>query len=435
MVDQTVRRECHEARRRNLGLMSGNGPARVPARAGVTYRALFGFREFRYLYAAQLLSYLGDQVAAVAISVLVFDRTESALMAAVAYASAWLPGVVGGPILSTYADRLPRRAVLIVGDLGRALLIAAITVPGLPLWAAIVLLYVAHLFSPPFVAARAAMMPEILPDDDLYVAGNGLSNMTSQLAQLFGFVAGGVIVLAIGPVAALLSNAATFVLSALLIVAGVRSRPAMPQTGRTGLLAQSRDGVRYLLADPWLRACLALVWIASGFTFAPEAIAYPYAISLGGGPAQAGLLLAAPCVGYLLGALTLTRLLHPTTRDRLYVPAALLSTLALIPLAFLSSLPASLTLLVAAGAGASFVVPLNAVFVRRVAANFRGRAMGVAASGLLVCQGAGFLLAGGAVQAGRAPATVIGLSGTLGTAAVLGAAVAWRRVISAERLQ
>lgn len=397
----------------------------------VTYRSLFGHREFRFLYAGQVLSYLGDQVAAVAISVLVFDRTDSALMAAVAYASAWLPGVVGGPILSTYADRLPRRAVLIACDLARAALIAAITVPGLPLWAAIALLYVAHLFSPPFVAARAAMMPEILPDE-AYVTGNGLSNITSQLAQLFGFVAGGVIVLAVGPVAALLGNAATFAASALLIVAGVRRRPAVPPTGGTGLLAQSRDGVRHIRADPWLRTCLALVWVASGFTFAPEAIAYPYAVSLGGGPAQAGLLLAAPCVGYLLGAVALTRLLAPEVRDRLYVPAAVLSTAALVPIPFVPGLGPALALLVAAGAGASFIVPLNAVFVRRVAPGFRGRAMGVAASGLLVSQGVGFLVAGAAVQAGLDPATVIGVSGAIGTAAVLGAAAAWQRVVQAD---
>ena len=108
-----------------------------------TYRELFAYREFRYLYAGQVLSYLGDQVAAVAVAVLVFDRTESALLSAIAYASSWLPGVLGGPILSTYADRLPRRAVLIGCDLARAVLIAVVALPGLPLWPAIALLYLA----------------------------------------------------------------------------------------------------------------------------------------------------------------------------------------------------------------------------------------------------------------------------------------------------
>ncbi|MBL7253197.1 MFS transporter [Paractinoplanes lichenicola] len=384
-----------------------------------TYRELFEYREFRFLYGGQVLSYLGDQVAAVAVAVLVFDRTDSALLSAVAYASAWLPGVFGGPILSTYADRLPRRAVLIGCDLARAVLIALVAVPGLPLWLAIVLLYAAHLFSPPFVAARAAIMPEVLPGE-AYITGNGLSNVTHQLSQLLGFVAGGLVVAAIGPVWSMLGNAATFALSAALIALGVARRPAALPDGETaGLLAQSRDGIRYILADPWLRTCLALVWIATGFSFAPEAIAYPYAESLGGGPVQAGLLLAAPSLGFLLGAIALTRVLAAGTRDRLLRPAALLSTVALAPALLGPSLPVLLFLLVLAGAGASFIVPLNAVFVRRVAPEFRGRAMGVAASGLLVCQGLGFLVAGGAVQAGLTPATVVGLSGLLGAAAVL----------------
>ncbi|GIF23636.1 MFS family permease [Actinoplanes tereljensis] len=395
-----------------------------------TYRELFAYREFRYLYGGQLLSYLGDQVAAVAVAVLVFDRTDSALLSAIAYASSWLPGVFGGPILSTYADRLPRRAVLIGCDLARAALIALVAVPGVPLWSAIALLYLAHLFSPPFVAARAAIMPEVLPGE-AYITGNGLGNITHQLSQLLGFVAGGIVVAAIGPVWSLIGNAATFVLSAALIAFGVARRPAalagdVPQ----GLLAQSRDGIRYLLADPWLRTCLALVWVASGFAFAPEAIAYPFAISLGGGPAQAGLLLAAPSVGFLLGALALTRMLTPDTRDRLLRPAALLSTVALVPVLARPGLPVVLILLAVAGAGASFVVPLNSIFVRRVAPEFRGRAMGVASSGLLVCQGLGFLAAGGAVQAGLAPATVVGLSGLLGTAAILTTRFARRPQIS-----
>ncbi|GAB2602651.1 MFS transporter [Paractinoplanes abujensis] len=392
-----------------------------------TYRELFAYREFRFLYGGQVLSSVGDQVAAVAVAVLVFDRTNNALLSAIAYASAWLPGVLGGPILSTYADRLPRRAVLIGCDLARAGLIALVAVPGLPLWCAIVLLYVAHLFSPPFVAARAAVMPEVLPGE-AYIAGNGLGTITSQLSQLFGFVAGGVVVAAAGPVWSLAGNAVTFALSALLIAVGVAHRPAaVGEDQTTGLLAQTRDGIRFILADPWLRSCLALVWVASAFSFAPEAIAYPWAVGLGGGPAAAGLLLAAPCVGFLVGALLLTRVFAAGTRDRMIVPAAVLSTAALIPALFGPGLAIVLILLALAGAGASFGAPLNAVFVRRVAPGFRGRAMGVAASGLLVVQGLGFLVAGAVVEAGVAPSVVVGAGGLLGTVAVVLISASWRR--------
>jgi predicted MFS family arabinose efflux permease len=389
-----------------------------------TYRDLFAVREYRFLYAGQALSFLGDQLGAVAVAALVYDRTGSSLLTAVAYAAAWLPGIIGGPLLATYADRLPRRAVLIVCDLARAALVALLALPAMPLWAAIVLLYATHLFSAPFVAARSALMPEVLAGD-LYVLGNGLGNITFQLSQLAGFAAGGLVVAVAGPPRALLVNAATFLVSAALIVRGVRARPA-PRAATVTLWQDFRDGARYLLADRWLRGCLLLVCAGSAFTFAAEGIAFPYARSLGGGAATAGLLLAAPSVGFTAGALVLTRAVAPATRDRLLVPFAVLSTAALVPLWFSPGLGVALGLLAVAGFGAAYGSPLNAVFVQRVAPGFRGRAMGVATSALLAVQGLGFLAAGGLVQAGAAPAAVIAAAGTAGTVVVVAAAAYWR---------
>jgi MFS family permease len=104
-----------------------------------------------------------------------------------------------------------------------------------------------------------------------------------------------------------------------------------------------------------------------------------------------------------------------------------LSTAALVPAFAAPHLWAVLGLLAVAGAGASFGAPLNAVFVRRVAPEYRGRAMGVASSGLLAVQGIGFLAAGSLVEAGLSPSAVVGLSGILGTGAVAGSAVYWRK--------
>jgi predicted MFS family arabinose efflux permease len=392
-----------------------------------TYRQLFGFREYRFLFGGQLLSFLGDQLGAVAIAALVFGRTGSGLLTAVAYAASWLPGVFGGPILATHADRLPRRRVLIVCDLARAALVALLALPAMPLWAAIVLLYVAHLWSPPFTAARSALMPEVLPGD-VYILGNGLANITFQVAQVAGFAAGGVVIAVTGPAFALLADAATFALSALLIGAGVRPRPSPARADQPSLWRDFRDGVNYIAADSWLRSCLLLVWTASAFSFAIEGIAFPLATQLGGGARTAGLLLAASGAGYVIGALLLTRILPPRPRSRLLPYAAVVSVAVLAPFVFSPNVTVAACLLVAMGAGASFAAPLNAMFVRRVAPAYRGRAMGVATSGLLAAQGVGFLVAGAAVDARFAPSTVVGLSGIAGTAIVLASAAYWRQV-------
>ena len=397
----------------------------------VTYRQLFRVREFRFLYFAQSLSYLGDQLAAISVAVLVFDRTGSGLIAAVAYASGWLPGVLGGPLLATYADRYPRRSVMMVCDGARALLVLVLVTPGLPVGCLIPLLYVMHLFAGPFSAARSALMPQVL-EGDAYIAGNGLGNSTFQLAQVTGFLAGGYAVALAGTSTLLLADAATFAVSALLVGIGVTARPAAAAASR-GLLRDSRAGLRYVFADSWLRGCLLLVWAAAAFAYAPEAIIYPYARELGGGPALAGAILALPGLGFIIGALVLTRLLRAEVRDRLLLPMAVLSTAALAP-ALLSPPPAAVLVLFAAmGLGAAFAAPLNAIFARRVAPAYRARAMGVAISGLMAAQGLGFLIAGALLDAGLRAPVVTGLSGLLGTATVAALGLAWRRPEPAER--
>src|SRR5690349_16752503 len=85
-----------------------------------TYREVFGVREYRHLFAANVLSLIGDQLAAVALAFLVLASSHSPALAAASFASTYLAWIVGGPVLSSLADRLPRRAVLVTCDLVRA---------------------------------------------------------------------------------------------------------------------------------------------------------------------------------------------------------------------------------------------------------------------------------------------------------------------------
>ena len=87
------------------------------------------------MFMAELWSCVGDQVAAVAVAVLLYQRSGSAFIAALGYASAFLPWAVGGPLLAVYADRLPARQVVVGGDLLRAVLIGTAAIPGMPLLA------------------------------------------------------------------------------------------------------------------------------------------------------------------------------------------------------------------------------------------------------------------------------------------------------------
>src|SRR5260221_14792002 len=94
--------------------------SRTPSRSGQpTFREVFAVGEFRALWLAQLLSVAGDQLARVAMTVLVFDRTHSALWTALTYAVTFLPWVIGGLALSGLADRRPRREGRVACDVAR----------------------------------------------------------------------------------------------------------------------------------------------------------------------------------------------------------------------------------------------------------------------------------------------------------------------------
>src|SRR5580698_4341369 len=195
----------------------------APARAG--FGGVFAVREFRVLWGSVVLSATGDRLALVAVAVLVYGRTRSPLLAAVAFAAGYLPWLAGGVFLSRLADRWPRRGVMVGCDVVRAVLVAVMTVPGVPLGVLIGLLFAATVFSPPFEAARSALLPDVLAGER-YALGAAVIQTTYLTAEVAGAAAGGVTVAVAGVRAALVIDAATFAASGLLIGLGTRARPA-----------------------------------------------------------------------------------------------------------------------------------------------------------------------------------------------------------------
>jgi MFS family permease len=386
-------------------------------RAG--FRAVFAVTEFRALWAAQMLSVAGDQLAKVALTVLVYDRTNSAILAALTFAASFVPSFLGGVLLTGLADRLPRRAVMITCDLARMGLAAIMAVPGVSIGVLVALLFAITMISSPFTAARAATYPEIL-SGDLYVTGTAITLTTFQLAQVIGFAVGGAMTAVLGPRSCLLVDAGTFAASALLIWIWVPRRPAA-DTGGGGVgkaIGGLAAGVRLVFGTPALRTPMLLGWIAA-FYNAPEGIAAPFARVLGGGAAATGLLLAAPAAGYTVGALAYSRLLDSAHRARLMRPLAVACCALLIPIALRPGLPVTLLILAVSGSCACFQVAANAAFVAAAPPRQRSQAFGLAAAGMSLGQGAAFVVAGAAAQH-IAPAMVVSAAGALGAGVALG---------------
>ncbi len=235
----------------------------MPARAA-SFRSVFAVAGFRRIWLAHLLSVAGDQLARVALTVLVFDRTSSAGWASAAYALTFVPDLFGGA-LGGIADRFSRRTVMVVTDVGRAVLIALMAVPGLPLPAAAALLFLVQLMAGPFHAARQAMLPDLL-DPDRLVVGQAVISSTYQAGLVVGFGAGAAVVTGLGVPGALLIDAGTFALSALMLRFGIeRYPPSAPRHHRRPSLIA---GCRLVARDRKLRWLLLIA--CCGFYVVPE---------------------------------------------------------------------------------------------------------------------------------------------------------------------
>ncbi len=393
-----------------------------------TFGQVFRIGEFRALWIAQVLSVAGDQLARVAITLLVFEQTHSALLAAVAFAASVVPTFAGGLLLSGLADRWPRRQVMIVCDLGRAVLVGLMALPGVPLGLRVGLLVLVTLISAPFSSARAALYPDILAGDR-YVLGTAVTLTTLQFAQVLGFAAGGAAVALFGVRTALLADAATFIFSALITGLWVRPRPAAradpPGTGPAHLADHQgrglRAGLRLVFVTPALLTPMLFGWLAA-FYNVPEGVAAPLAHSLGGGAAAVGLILAAEAFGASLGAALFSRLVPPRQRLRWMSPLAAGSCAVLVLFVFRPSLPWALVVLAISGLCDCYQLAANAAFVRAVPDGQRGQAFGIAQGGMSLGQGAAMILAGAAAQQ-FLPSLVIAASGVLGLAGAVAIAL------------
>jgi MFS family permease len=253
----------------------------------------------------------------VAIAILVYGRTHSAFLTALAYSLTYLPPIAGGPLLSGLADLFPRRRVMIACDVLRVGTVGVMAIPGMPFAALCALLFCTVLTGAPFSSARAALLPDVLPGDK-FVLGSAVGNITYQASQILGFVAGAAVVAALNPYKTLGIDAVSFGISALIVLTGVKARPSPRREGaaRPSLWSVSADGIRIVFGNRMLLSLLLFGWLA-GFYIVPEGLAAPYARSLHGGTLTVGLLMAAMPFGMVAGAFLLGRVAAPSARIRM----------------------------------------------------------------------------------------------------------------------
>ena len=344
-----------------------------------------------------------------------------------AFAVGYLPWVIGGLFLADLADRYPRRRVMVFCDAARAVLVGVMVLPHVPLAALVALLFAATMFAPPFESAKASITPDIL-QGERYVLGTAVLQTTLLTSEVLGAVAGGVAVAFIGVRSSLAIDAATFVISGLIVGLGIRARPAaaQPESVPPSPLRRLRDGFRLVFGDPALRTLLMFGWLVVFYTI-PAGVAAPYAARLGGGPIATGLVIASTALGTTIAVPLFTRFVRPRQRINLMGPLAILTCGSLVLTALRPGLAVSMVVFSLSATFGVYQIAANTAFVIRVPKERRAQAFGIANMGVIVGQGAAFVAAG-AVAEVVSPAAVIAVGGALGAVIACVLTLRWRHV-------
>src|SRR5215467_13568240 len=229
-----------------------------------TIRSALRYPDFRWLLSALAVSQIGDWLYNLALVVLVYQRTHSALWVGVTTAVRVAPVVVLGPLGGVLADRFDRRRIMITCDLARMglmVLLAAVAAFQLPIVLAPVIAAAATAAAAPYFPCVAAVTPHIVEDANLPGANAARSAVTG-IGIVLGPALGGVLLLLGSAASAFALNALTFGLSALAVLA-IRAdgdpnpfRPRRAPGRPRGLLREVAQGAAALRAHP---AALRLV--------------------------------------------------------------------------------------------------------------------------------------------------------------------------------
>ena len=271
--------------------------------------SVFRKRDFRLLWSAQLVSTIGTALTDLAAGILVFRATGSALSVGLMFMATAIPTLLVGLIAGVFVDRYDRRKIMVIADLLRAAIVAAI--PFL-IQVNIAFLYVAvaavSTISQFFNPANDALLPEVASDEEL-AAANSWIMISSFGSTSIGFALSGLLATAFDINWAFWLDAITFLISAaLLMTVRVGRIEVADETSVRVVLSNLRDGVATLVGTPTLRNLLATgfpVYISFGLW---NVLLLPFAIdALHASEFEYGLQEGLTSVGFVVGSLMMAK--------------------------------------------------------------------------------------------------------------------------------
>jgi MFS family permease len=291
-------------------------------------------RDFRLLLGAQGVSVLGDRMVAVALAFAVLELGGSPSEVGLVLAAGTVPLVATVLIGGVVADRVSRKGVMVVADVVRVATQGAMAVlliaGAAEVWTLALLAGLTGVASGFFNPASTAILPEVVPDDELQRA-NALRTTAISGSEIAGPVLAGLLVAAAGAGWAIAADAATFAVSALCLFL-LRLAPR-PERAPSSFVADLREGWVAFSSRRWLWSSL-LYFGAGNMLWAAWSALGPVVADreLGGADAW-GLVLGGFGAGMLLGGVLAIRV----DPERPLVLVALMEGLFMLPLVFLAA--------------------------------------------------------------------------------------------------
>lgn len=284
-------------------------------------RPAAGTRAFHVLCAGQSVSVLGSELTGFALSVWIYQRTDSVTQLSLVLLATLLPGIVLAPLAGACVDRMDRRTVMLLSDTASALCALAISLlwllGRLDLWSVIGLSALVSACEAFQSLAWLSLVPQLVPTERLARA-NGLLQLGLAVPRVIGPAVAGVLLGALGLGGVLLLDFATYLVavSTLLFVRTPgRPRAAGPEEDRASLTREIVQGWSYLWGRPGLLGILALLTVAHFSTGVVNVGGQPLVLSFAS-PAVLGALLSVAGIGFVLGSLAMSlwggpkRLIH-----------------------------------------------------------------------------------------------------------------------------
>ncbi|GJF27808.1 MFS transporter [Kitasatospora sp. NE20-6] len=258
--------------------------------------------DYRRLWFGQTVSSVGQQMTAVAVAVQVWDLTRSSFATGLVGLFSLVPLVTLGLWGGAIADTVDRRRLGLIGSAGLAVVSVLLATQAVLDLGAVALLYAAVAAQAGFFAlaspARSSMIPRLVPKHQL-PAANALNTVSMNLGMTVGPMLGGLLIGAYGVQSAYIVDAVAFSATLYAMWRLPAMRPLGDRKGRASVL----DGLRFLATRPNLRTSF-LADLAAMIFGLPRALFPAIAAGFyGGGAGTVGLLVAAPAVGALGGAL------------------------------------------------------------------------------------------------------------------------------------